>query len=113
MTTERDSRPEEHCPSWCEGEHDTQLAQDETRHQSPAAWFPVVRLQRRRSGGRTTRDAVAEEMGVLAVRYAGDRETWIALATEGRQLELTPESAARLRDALSDLLPHLASSCER
>jgi len=108
MTTERDSRRADRCPSWCEGEHDTQLERDETRHQSRAAWFPIIALHRRKgTDGRHRRDVVAEEMGVLAVRYARDRETWIAVTTEDRQLELTPESAARLRDALSDLLPSL------
>jgi len=108
MTTERDSRHTERCPSWCEGEHDTQLEGDETRHQSRATWFPIITLHRRhRADGPHRRDAVAEQMGVLTVRYVGDRETWIAVTTEDRQLELTPESAARLRDALSDLLPPL------
>ncbi|QRY40585.1 hypothetical protein JVX92_14080 [Microbacterium hominis] len=109
MTTERPESTAEACPPWCVEDHALHDLPDDRRHQSEPRWMPVTTLRRRfLPGGELRRDAISEETCILAVRYLADRETWVAIATETRQIELTPESAARLHAELGALLARLA-----
>ncbi len=113
MTSDPSTRLTEACPHWCDRDHDDHPPPPDGRHQSTPIWLPVTTLHRSTGDALPRRrDAVAEDAWLLAMRYMGDRETWVAIATEHQQIELTPESAARLHDALGTLLTLLTQGRE-
>lgn len=110
MATDPPAAFDDPCPPWCDEDHDHDhdSGVDERCHRSTPAWFPAVVLRRRARGAAPPgRHAVAEDAWLLALRYADDDETWVAFATEHQQIELSPESAARLHRALGELLPRI------
>lgn len=108
MPTERPDWLTEPCPAWCSGDHDGQQYPADRQHQSPQHWHPAVMQHRDHDGHHPTRFPTATEFCVVAVRYVGERETWIAIATETQQLEFSHESARRLHAELDGLLRRMA-----
>lgn len=109
MTTKH--RPDwltEPCPPWCAGEHHEQDAPEDRDHYSAYHAIPVIqpRFERgHRSLYVPDHDVVeAEELGIVAVRGVGARETWISIDGENQSLKITLESAHRLHSELGRLL---------
>lgn len=105
-----DSQPNwltEECPAWCAGEHADQDHPSDRQHQSEQDWQPAIMLNRRLArdpAGAVRRDVEAAEFCVVAFRYAGDWQTWVAVANDDQRIEVTRESAHRLHAALGRLL---------
>lgn len=105
MSTDTPSWLSEPCPEWCSGDHDDQQCPADHQHQSLQRWQPAVVLHRRRGeDGAIVRYAEATEFCVVAMRYADEQDTWVAIATETQQFELSRESADRLYAELRSVL---------
>jgi hypothetical protein len=93
------------CPSWCAGDHPLDEHLEDRAHMA-AMYVPVVRATRPPfRGGENL--AEAAEYIVTMRRYAGQTDTWIYIGHADdttRSIEITVESARRLRSAASKLI---------
>lgn len=101
-------RPEwldEPCPAWCHGDHSGQDFEADRKHLSETVAVPVI-TQGRAPRWRHTPGYVieADELLIAAYRRGGDRETWLAIANDSQNVEVSLESAARLSSELAALI---------
>lgn len=104
-------RPEwldEPCPAWCHGDHSGQDFEADRKHLSETVAVPVI-TQGRAPRWRHTPGYVieADELLIAVYRRVGDRETWLAIANDSQNVEVSLESAARLSSELAALIEEL------
>ena len=93
----------ERCPAWCAVNHD--VATDEVVHES--AHLPVAGVvpQRGHGGdGVPERLAVPTELYLVCYQYAGETDEWLYLGDGHHGLDVSPETAQRLRWAIGRLM---------
>lgn len=112
MMTSRPWWLDDPCPVWCVGGHSEADHPDDHVHQSTTSQtIPVVFLRRRFSADRhhVARYLESADLDVVRYRYAADVQDWVFLGHGDDCLDLSLESARRLREALGMLLdehPH-------
>ena len=106
MRSEQPAGGVERCPAWCAVNHD--VASDELDgvvHES--AHLPVAGIvpQRGHGGdGGPERQAVPTELYLVRYQYAGEADEWLYLGDGHRGLDVSPETAQRLRWAIGRLM---------
>ena len=96
----------ERCPAWCAVNHN--VASDELDgvvHES--AHFPVAGVVPQRghcSDGVPERQAVPTELYLVRYQYAGEADEWLYLGDGHHGLDVSPETAQRLRWAIGRLM---------
>ena len=96
----------ERCPAWCAVNHD--VASDELDgvvHESthrPVAG--VVAQHGHSSDGVPERQAVPAELYLVRYQYAGEVDEWLYLGDGHHGLDVSPETAQRLRWAIGRLM---------
>ena len=99
MRPERSGTRAERCPAWCVVNHD--VASDELDgvvHES--AHLPVAGVVPQRghgSDGVPQRQAVPTELYLVRYQYAGEADEWLYLGDGHHGLDVSPETAQRLR----------------
>ena len=96
----------ERCPAWCTINHDVASDElDDVIHES--AHLPVAGIvpQRGHGGdGGPERLAVPTELYLVRYQYAGEADEWLYLGDGHRGLDVSPETAQRLRWAIGRLM---------
>ena len=95
----------ERCPAWCVVNHDVASDElDDVIHES--AHLPVAGVvpQRGNGDGRPERLAVPTELYLVRYQYAGEADEWLYLGDGRYGLEVSPETAQRLRWAIGRLM---------
>lgn len=104
-------RPEwldEPCPAWCHGGHSGQDFEADRKHLSEQVLVPVIMQGRAPRWRHISGDVVeADELSIAVYRRVGDRETWLAIANDLQNVEVSLESAARLSSELAALIEEL------
>lgn len=106
MRPEQPAGEAECCPAWCAVNHD--VASDELDgviHES--AYLPVAGVVPQRghcSDGGPERRAVPAELYLVRYQYAGEADEWLYLGDGHHGLEVSPETAQRLRWAIGRLM---------
>ena len=106
MRPEQPAGGAERCPAWCAVNHD--VASDELDgvvHES--AHLPVAGIvpQRGHGGdGGPERQAVPTELYLVRYQYAGEADEWLYLGDGYHGLDVSPETAQRLRWAIGRLM---------
>jgi len=104
-------RPEwldEPCPAWCHGDHSGQDFEADRKHLSETVTVPVITHGRAPRWRHLPGDVVeADELPIAVYRRVGERETWLAIANDSQNVEVSLESAARLSGELAALLEEL------
>jgi hypothetical protein len=99
------------CPSWCSGDHQGQDQPSDRYHQSVHTLVPVVVPARPPEESRVGDEQPGAEVTEFSVQASqsvrGERTIWVAIAGEQQYIDVTVESAARLYDALGQLLDQL------
>ena len=96
----------ERCPAWCAVNHD--VASDELDgvvHES--AHLPVAGVVPQRGHGSDDgpeRLAVPTELYLVRYQYAGEADEWLYLGDGRHGLDVSPETAQRLRRAIGRLM---------
>lgn len=85
------------CPAWCVADHTTEDDPGIVRHRGTTRIVPAV-LEGRRLDGPYTAELFVE------ISRRNDEEPWVYLGDGWSGFSLTPESAARLRAALGEVL---------
>ncbi|MCC9053542.1 hypothetical protein LOK55_04365 [Microbacterium sp. F2E] len=97
------------CPAWCQEDHADQWHPEDRAHASEHVVVPVITIDRGfAGGGELVREVAATELAVVVYRQVGAREVWVTVANDRQRIEVTRESAARLRDALDAALARTA-----
>ncbi|GAA3664148.1 DUF6907 domain-containing protein [Microbacterium marinilacus] len=110
MSNEHPERLTEHCPAWCDGQHDEQRLLEDQRHHSEYEIAAVIQHRQRIPGADTAPDEVeADELNIVAYRDVDARETWVVIANDRQHVEVTAESAARVHVALGQLLKRITA----
>ena len=96
----------ERCPAWCAVNHDVASDEfDEVIHES--AHLPVAGVMPQRgpgSDGVPQRQAVPTELYLVRYQYAGEADEWLYLGDGYHGLDVSPETAQRLRRAIGRLM---------
>ena len=96
----------ERCPAWCAVNHDVASDKlDGVVHES--AHLPVAGIvpQRRHGNdGGPERLAVPTELYLVRYQYAGEADEWLYLGDGHHGLDVSPETAQRLRWAIGRLM---------
>ncbi|MDR0178045.1 hypothetical protein [Actinomyces oris] len=96
----------ERCPAWCVVNHDVAGGElNGVVHES--AHLPVAGVvpQRRYGGdGEPERQAVTTELYLVRYQYAGEADEWLYLGDGRYGLEVSPETAQRLRWAIGQVM---------
>lgn len=106
MRSEQPAGGVERCPAWCAVNHD--VASDEfdgVVHES--AHLPVAGVvpQHRHGGdGGPERLAVPTELYLVRYQYASEEDEWLYLGDGRHGLDVSPETAQRLRRAIGQLM---------
>lgn len=100
----------EPCPAWCSEDHSAQECPPDRRHESEVIVLPVIQRTAHwpRGAAAPVHGATAEEYVVVAFREVGTTESWVVVANEQKQLEVSLESAVRLHAVLGELLARRA-----
>lgn len=106
MRTEQPAGEAEHCPAWCAVNHDVASNMlDGVVHKS--AHLPVAGVvpQCGHAGdGGPERHAVPTELYLVHYQYAGEADEWLYLGDGHHGLDVSPETAQRLRWAIGRLM---------
>lgn len=105
MRPEQSGAKVERCPAWCAVNHEASDELDDVVHES--AHLPVagVVLQRGHGGdGVPERRAVPTELYLVRYQYAGEAEEWLYLGDGYHGLDVSPETAQRLRWAIGRVM---------
>ena len=106
MRPEQPAGEAKRCPAWCVVNHD--VASDEFDgivHES--AHLPVAGVVPQRghgSDGGPERLAVPTELYLVRYQYAGEADEWLYLGDGYHGLDISPETARRLRWAIGRLM---------
>lgn len=106
MRSEQPAGGVERCPAWCAVNHN--VASDEfdgVVHES--AHLPVAGVIAQRgygSDGGPERRAVPTELYLVRYQYAGEADEWLYLGDGHHGLDVSPETAQRLRWAIGRLM---------
>ena len=106
MRPERSGTKVERCPAWCAVNHD--VASDELDgvvHES--AHLPVAGVVPQcghGSDGVPQRQAVPTELYLVRYQHAGEADEWLYLGDGHHGLDVSPETAQRLRWAIGRLM---------
>ena len=95
----------ERCPAWCAVNHDVASDElDDVIHES--AYLPVAGVvpQYGNGDGGPERQAVPTELYLVRYQYAGEADEWLYLGDGHHGLEVSPETAQRLRRAIDRLM---------
>lgn len=95
----------ERCPAWCAVNHDVATDElDEVIHES--AHLPVAGVVQHGHGGDggPERRAVPAELYLVRYQYAGEADEWLYLGDGHHGLDVSPETAQRLRLAIGRLM---------
>lgn len=96
----------ERCPAWCAVNHDVASDElDDVVHES--AHLPVAGVVPQRghgSDGGPERLAVPTELYLARYQYAGEVDEWLYLGDGHYGLDVSPETAQRLRRAIGWLM---------
>lgn len=99
---------DEPCPAWCHGDHSGQEFKADRKHLCEQVLVPVITQGRAARWRHIPGDVVeADEMSIAVYRRVGDHETWLAIANDTQNIEVSLESAARLSSELAALLDEL------
>ena len=106
MRPERPAGEAERCPAWCVVNHDVPSDElDGVVHES--AHLPVAGVVAQRghgSDGGPERLAVPTELYLVRYQYAGEADEWLYLGDGYHGLDISPETARRLRWAIGRLM---------
>ncbi len=106
MRPEQSGTRVEHCPAWCAVNHDVASDEfDDVVHES--AHLPVAGVVPQRghgSDGGPERRAVPTELYLVRYQYAGEADEWLYLGDGHHGLDVSPETAQRLRWAIDWLM---------
>ena len=106
MRPERPAGEAEHCPAWCVVNHDAASDElDGVVHES--AHLPVAGVVPQRghgSDGGPERLAVPTELYLVRYQYAGEVDEWLYFGDGRHGLEVSPETAQRLRRGIGRLM---------
>ncbi len=96
----------ERCPAWCAVNHDVASDEfDDVVHES--THLPVAGVVAQRgygSDGGSERRAVPTELYLVRYQYAGEADEWLYLGDGHHGLDVSPETAQRLRWAIGRLM---------
>lgn len=106
MRAEQPEGGAERCPAWCAVNHDgASNMLDGVVHES--AHFPVAGVVPQRGHGSDDgpeRLAVPTELYLVHYQYAGEVDEWLYLGDGHHGLDVSPETAQRLRWAIGRLM---------
>ena len=106
MRPEQPADGAERCPAWCAVNHDVANDKfDDVVHES--AHLPVAGVVPQRghgSDGVPERQAVPTELYLVRYQYAGEADEWLYLGDGRHGLDVSPETAQRLRRAIGRLM---------
>ena len=106
MRPEQPAGEAERCPAWCAVNHDVASNElDGVVHES--AHLPVAGVVPQRghgSDGVPQRQAVPTELYLVRYQYAGEADEWLYLGDGHHGLDVSPETAQRLRRAIDRLM---------
>ena len=106
MRPEQPAGGVERCPAWCAVNHDAASDEfDDVVHES--AHLPVAGVvpQHGHGGdGVPQRQAVPAELYLVRYQYAGEADEWLYLGDGHHGLDVSPETAQRLRRAIDRLM---------
>ena len=106
MRPEQSGAKVERCPAWCAVNHDVATDElDEVIHES--AHLPVAGVVPQRGHGSDDgpeRLAVPAELYLVRYQYAGEADEWLYLGDGHHELDISPETAQRLRWAIGWLM---------
>ena len=106
MRPEQSGAKVERCPAWCAVNHDVATDElDEVIHES--AHLPVAGVVPQRGHGSDDgpeRLAVPTELYLVRYRYASEADEWLYLGDGHHGLDVSPETAQRLRWAIGRLI---------
>ena len=113
MRSEQPTGEAERCPAWCAVNHDVASNElDGVVHES--AHLPVAGVVPQRghgSDGVPQRQAVPTELYLVRYQYAGEADEWLYLGDGHHGLDVSPETAQRLRWAIGRLMGTKAERC--
>ena len=113
MRSEQPAGGAERCPAWCAVNHN--VASDELDgvvHES--AHLPVAGVIPQHGHGGDDgpeRQAVPTELYLVRYQYAGEVDEWLYLGDGHHGLDVSPETAQRLRRAIGRLMDTKATRC--
>ena len=93
------------CPAWCAVNHEASDEFDDVVHES--AHLPVAGVMPQRGhgdDGGLARLAVPAELYLVRYQYAGEVGEWLYLGDGHHGLDVSPETAQRLRWAIGRLM---------
>ena len=105
MRPEQSAGGAERCPAWCAVNHD--VASDELDDVHESAHLPVAGVVPQcghGSDGGSERLAVPTELYLVRYQYAGEADEWLYLGDGHHGLDVSPETAQRLRWAIGWLM---------
>lgn len=106
MRPEQSGTRVERCPAWCVVNHDVASDEcDDVVHES--AHLPVAGVVPQHghgSDGVPERRAVPTELYLVRYQYAGEADEWLYLGDGHHGLDVSPETAQRLRWAIGRLM---------
>ena len=106
MRPEQPAGEAERCPAWCAVNHDVASDElDDVVHES--AHLPVAGVVPQRghgSDGVPQRQAVPTELYLVRYQYASEADEWLYLGDGHHGLDVSPETAQRLRWAIGRLM---------
>ena len=106
MRPEQPAGGAERCPAWCAVNHDVANDEfDDVVHES--AHLPVAGVVPQHGHGgddRPERRAVPAELYLVRYQYAGEADEWLYLGDGHHGLDVSPETARRLRRAIGRLM---------
>lgn len=113
MRPERPAGGVERCPAWCTINHDVASDEcDDIVHES--SHLPVAGVVPQRGHGSDDgpqRLAVPTELYLVRYQYAGEADEWLYLGDGHHGLDVSPETAQRLRWAIGRLMDTKAARC--
>ena len=106
MRSEQPAGGAERCPAWCAVNHDVASDEfDDVIHES--AHLPVAGVVPQHGHGNDggpERLAVPTELYLVRYQYAGEADEWLYLGDGHHGLDVSPETAQRLRRAIDWLM---------
>ena len=105
MRTEQPAGEAERCPAWCAVNHEASDEHDDVVHES--AHLPVAGVMPQRGhgdDGGLARLAGPAELYLVRYQYAGEADEWLYLGDGHHGLDVSPETAQRLRRAIGRLM---------
>lgn len=101
-----DTRPSwltEECPPWCVGEHTEADHPDDRVHQGHISTIPVVMREQSLGGEGLASTERATEFDIVRFRPVSAATEWLFVGDDEHRLQLSVESAARLRATLGSV----------